>query len=84
MADEPIHIVLVLVDSEANPQDVTTHVGDDIARLELRIPALRVVAPEGEKASVWSAVEWVQQLGIAERGCADGLELVALQLFDMG
>ena len=56
--------LFVMIEREADAQDVAAHIGDAVAGLQLRRPSLRVRGPEGEEAGVAGPV---QLLGATQR-----------------
>src|SRR4029079_1467931 len=77
--DKPFDVILVLIDSEPDPEHVPTHVGDAIPRLELCMPALRARRAKSEEAGVRRSVERVEQLGGGERRALKRAEELLLQ-----
>ena len=71
MTDEAVDVVLVLIDSESDPQHVAADVGDAIAREQIRIPALRTGIAKGEEAGMRAAVERIEQIGVRNAGFGD-------------
>ena len=55
-----------MIQPEADPEHIATHIGDAVSGAKLLAPALRVWASEREEARVRPAVERVQKLGLRE------------------
>ena len=64
---QALDILFILIDAEADTQDVTANVGNAVPRLEIGVPALRIGAAEREKARVRPPIERVQKIRISER-----------------
>src|SRR6185312_5317173 len=83
-SDEAVDIRLVLVNPEADPQDVAAHIGDAVLGHELRIPALGVRAAEGKEARVLTAIKGIEQLGVGERGLGNSVKQPLLKARAVG